>query len=337
MLNLFEYKNNFEIAKDKESRLFYGNYDDCPNPKVSIVIPIYKNLFYFKIALQSALNQDCDFEYEIVVLDDFTYDGKPDEEQQYIESVGAKNVFYYRNIQNLGMSANWNRCFEKARAPFFTYLHNDDELMPNCLSTLMSIQEKTGDKVIACNHNLINNAGEIIRPASSYTKRFLGMINMNPYRSYSKFDVFMDSPGVGVGCLFKRDIMIELGGYNHDYYPAADYAIFAKYIFKYGGVWSNIPTYSYRIGENDSTTTYPQFSERDKFFRECMRDKMQLPNFLLNLLISSLYKNGKVYFAVFWGHQDPSLYGTISFKDKLFLKMARFIQRKIHLVKNFLI
>ena len=335
MLNLFEYKNNFEVAKDKESRLFYGCYDDCPNPKVSIVIPIYKNLYYFKIALQSALNQDCDFEYEIVVLDDYTYDGKPDEEQLYVENVGAKNVFYYRNIQNLGMSANWNRCFEKARAPFFTYLHNDDELLPNCLSTLMSIQAKNGNKVIACNHNLINNAGEIINPASPYPIRFLGLFKKKAFRDYTKFDVFFSSPGVGVGCLFNRDVMIELGGYNHDYYPSADYAIFAKYIFKYGGIWSNIPTYSYRIGDNDSTKTYPQFSERDRFFRECMKRKMYIPNYVLSQIIESLYNYSKVSFAIFWGHKDPSLMQEIQVKDRFVVNIVRNVLRISHFIKSY--
>lgn len=335
MLNLFEYKNNFEVAKDKESRLFYGRYEDCPNPKVSIVIPIYKNFYYFKIALQSALNQDCDFEYEIVVLDDYTYDGKPDEEQLYVESLGVKNVFYYRNIQNLGMSANWNRCIEKARAPFFTFCHNDDELLPNCLSTLMSIQSKCGNKCIACNHNLINNAGEIITPASVFPKYLWGIVKKNSFRSYTKYDVFMDSPGVGVGCLFNKDVMVELGGYNHDYYPSADYAIFAKYVFKYGGVWSNVPTYSYRIGENDSISAYPQFSERDKFFRECMKEKMICPQIVLNLLINSLYNSSKVYFAFFWGHKDRSSLEKVSFKDKLIIKIARDLQRFVHFVRNY--
>lgn len=58
---------------------------------------------------------------------------------------------------------------------------------------------------------------------------------------------------------------MEIGGFNPDYYPSADYALFIKYIFEYGGVFNRVPTFSYRKAANESYATYEKFVEQDKF------------------------------------------------------------------------
>ena len=49
---------------------------------------------------------------------------------------------YYKNEKILGMLGNWNRGIELARAPFVTYCHDDDMLLPSALSRLMELQKK---------------------------------------------------------------------------------------------------------------------------------------------------------------------------------------------------
>ncbi len=45
------------------------------NPKVSIIVTCYNFAPFIKEAVLSLINQDCDFEYEIILIDDCSTDG----------------------------------------------------------------------------------------------------------------------------------------------------------------------------------------------------------------------------------------------------------------------
>lgn len=299
MRNLFEYVDNFAANSRVKSELQYLGLKPGTRPRVSVIMPIYKNPAMFRLALDSVLKQDCDFGYEVVVVDNRPWDGEKDEELLYVESLASDRVSYYRNRDNIGMIGNWNRGIELARAPYVTYCHNDDLLQFYCLSRLMELQARYGDRLIASEFNLIDEKGVYIRRLDP--DRRVGIFRQKRDFIYTKWDIFLNNAGFGVGCLFNREKLIKLGGFNEEYYPSADYALFIKYIFEYGGVFNRVPTFDYRKAENESFSAYSAFVDRDVFFRECMLEHMKLPQSLGKLLIQANYSYGLKNFSEKWG------------------------------------
>lgn len=119
-------------------------------------------------------------------------------------------------------------------------------------------------------------------------------------------------------CSLKK-CLLEIGGYDPEFYPASDYAMQAHYTFRYGSVYNCIPTFNYRVAENESLTVYDKFAEVDRHFRNCMKKHIGLPNFVLNRIVKANYNISKIKFAILWGKKDVSLTNKMRFDDKLII------------------
>lgn len=318
MRDIFEYKDNFAIYSNVKSELKVGDLDKCPTPIISVIMPVFKRPAYFKIALDSVLNQDFEGPYEIVVVDNNSDEGDINQNQQIVEEANSNKIFYYRNEKNIGMFGNWNRGIELSRANYVTYCHDDDMFLPNTLSTLYKIQGGKDNKAVFGTFNKIDPAGNYISVAPVPHTKFKILKPLISY-NYSKLDVFMGSPGFGCGCLFKRDKLIEIGGYSEEFYPSADYALNAVYTVKYGSRYTRIPTFNYRIAENESLSVYERFVDVDKYFRDCMKQFLPYPNFILDRIIKANYRISKIKFAINWGKRDESLLAQRKVSDRLIL------------------
>ena len=300
MRDILEIKDNFSIYKGIKSSLLWGNPSYCKKPKVSINHPDY-----FRKSLSSAINQDYTDDYEIIVVDNNDQTDGPTSNQVIVEEFRNPKVLYYKNEKNIGMFGNWNRGIELARAPFVTYCHDDDMLLPSAIFF----------------------SGEYI------SKRKWGMLVSCDYYPYTLFNQFISSAGFGVGCLFSRKCLLEIGGYDSEFYPSSDYAMQAHYTFRYGSVYNCIPTFNYRVVENESFSVYDKFVEVDRHFRNCMKKHISLPNFILNRIIKANYNISQINFAIIWGKENISLHENVRFGDKLIMyivyKLALFRRYKL--------
>lgn len=105
-------------------RLFLDEYSKDIFPLVSILIPTYNRPEYFKLALESALNQTYK-NIEIIVGDDSTND---ETEKLMMENYLNKysNIRYYHNEKNLGQFDNDIKLYEMAQGEFINFLMDDD-------------------------------------------------------------------------------------------------------------------------------------------------------------------------------------------------------------------
>ena len=322
MRDIFEYRDNFKKYSEIESKLLVGDVSLIPDPIVSVVMPIFNRPQYLKTALQSVIEQTFKGNYEIIIVDNNDTVAGKNANQLVIESINSDKVLYYRNEKNIGMLGNWNRCIELARAPYVVFCHDDDMLLPDALRILMDLKSKNPDKAIFGARNVINTNGDLIsRCYFPATKKF-GLFKYRNAYGFMKEDVFVSSPGFGCGCLFDKKHLIDIGGYDSEFYPSSDYALNALYVFKYGGVFSCIPTFNYRIAENESLNVYEKFVEVDKHFRECMSNHMKWPNFILKRIIIANYRISKIHFAITWGKKEPTLINQLKFSDKLVMKLV---------------
>lgn len=328
MYNIFDYKDNLHTMDHIPAVLKQGSQEG-PKPDVSIVMPVYNHPYFFKIAIDTALAQDYNGVYDIVVLDN-NMDNDLDninEFEQYVIDKKDSRILYFKNKENIQGLNSYNRLPQIARADYFVFLHDDDELCPNCLSELMKAKEKYG----------VTN--ELILPAVIPIDKDSNRIGANKLnrmrdvwgRDYkmSLFDWFLTSYTNGGGVLHNRESFIKLGGYCKDNVPSADYAFYALYAKTYGSIYLNKPLFRYRWAENDSMIVYEQCTERDRQYRNDMKKYIPIPVILLNLYINAAYRARLATSDVRF---KGKTHRPISLADRLIMKLFIVLKMVSHLV-----
>lgn len=241
-------------------------------PKVTIVIPTYKRVDLLKEAIDSAIHQIGYKNYDIIVVDN-----DPErccETEGLLMSYNSSRLSYYKNIENIGMFGNWNRCVELARGEWICMLHDDDKLEPNYLKDLSEIiGSKTDAGFISCRLRLLtqnandnkNIKNDILRKLRTFVDTLFSKVT-----KVSNNDFLFGFNAYLVGSCFKKELAIEMGGFNSDYFPSADYYFVVKFQYNCGSVYHlRKKNYVYRILDNESlnVTTSRLFLIHDYHFQ----------------------------------------------------------------------
>jgi glycosyltransferase involved in cell wall biosynthesis len=95
--------------------------------KVSVIIPNFNNEKWLSICIESCLQQEGEFEIEIIIVDDHSTDGSWELLKKYqLENQGV--IFIYRNPSKGGNEAR-NYGFSKSTGNFIQWLDSDDFLL----------------------------------------------------------------------------------------------------------------------------------------------------------------------------------------------------------------
>ena len=195
---------------------------------------------------------------------------------------------------------------------YFVYLHDDDELCEDCLSVLFATKRKYNvqDEIIIMppynidkNSETFSNGSIPIEsrknPIKEKLKEWFKIITVPDYRM-NIYDWFLHCYTNGGGCLHSKAVFEELGGYDSEFCPSGDYALYTAWTYFKGAVYINSPHYRYRIAENDAQVVFRKTIERDVFFRECMMDKISLPNNFLKAVLRAREKDSLNYCEKLW-------------------------------------
>jgi glycosyltransferase involved in cell wall biosynthesis len=98
-------------------------------PKVSILTPIYRTKEeYLREAIESILNQTFT-DFEFLILDDCPEDDR----EKIVASYHDKRIKYFKNDQNIGISASRNKLIDLAEGEYLAVFDHDDISMPDRL------------------------------------------------------------------------------------------------------------------------------------------------------------------------------------------------------------
>ena len=114
-----------------------------PDPKVTIVIPVYNGSNYLREAIDSALAQTYK-NIEVVVVNDGSQDGGKTEEiaRSYGDSIR------YFNKANGGVASALNRGIQEMKGEYFSWLSHDDIYYPNKVEIQIEHLKNWKDTVI---------------------------------------------------------------------------------------------------------------------------------------------------------------------------------------------
>lgn len=150
-----------------------------------------------------------------------------------LESEYVGKLTYYKNKANLGLFGNWNRCIELAKGKWVCLLHSDDLLMPNYLRELKNAIDKLDESKVG-----MVSVESLFFGSHCETHRYPLSVQERLFSIYQGFYVNQKDcvfpyfhPG---GLAHNRQIMLNLGGYNADEYPAGDTLFIRRVCQKYG-------------------------------------------------------------------------------------------------------
>lgn len=218
-------KDNFSTTKEIKSIKIFEGKTFSSQPIFTIAIPTYNRHESLKRAINSALNQTFQYEYEIIVVENIDNNEiNKDVEQMLFEQFHDK-ITYYRNEQNIGLYANLNRCLFLAKGKWVCLLHSDDIIFSNYLSEMHKLVTDQKYKDVT----LIGNQEYPYKKNIFYFFKKL-LLGTNKINNLSlDFPTKVVSPN---SVLHLRDFTIEIGGYNPDEFPSADMLLYYR-IYKY--------------------------------------------------------------------------------------------------------
>lgn len=263
-MNVFDDHDSFVDCAAVRSELLFEAGPRYVSPDVSIIIPTYRRPDLLMETLDSALQQDRDVTCEIVIVSN---DEDSDRNYAIVDRLPTQPVHQlrmYANARNIGMFPNWNRGIELARGRWAKVLNDDDILHRDFLAIMMKKVDGNAriDGVVA-GTGFIDRRSESVKPSSPKSpfrtvwrrissRRFdrNGLARIHPRHLF-----FGNSLSNTLGFLFKRDLMLELGGFRAEDAPSSDYLLYARFAAQHRLFVLNDVLAYVGVGENESLKT----------------------------------------------------------------------------------
>lgn len=132
------------------------------NMTLSIIVPVYNLENYISRTLDSLLNIECSFDYEIIVINDGSTDQSEKIISKYQDDYKCIKLF---TIANGGVSNARNFGLSRANGKYITFVDGDDTVEPDFFEAAVNELEQNGYDFVQGNFRIIN--GETI----SYAQR----------------------------------------------------------------------------------------------------------------------------------------------------------------------
>jgi len=199
------------------------------NPAVSIIITNYNYGKFLHRCLRSCLSQKF-LNYEVIVVDDFSTDNSVDVIQPFLEA--NNNLKLITNSENLGVAESANIAVKASRGQFFIRVDSDDFVMSNMSYILCQFLEANHYSFgVACDYYLVDNYED-------KTER----------KSAEEFPI-------SCGIMYRRDLFLELGGYNPKMRHREEEELRKRLGEKYRIDCLKMPFYRYRMHNSNKTKT----------------------------------------------------------------------------------
>ena len=181
--------------------------DQCP---ITVLMSVYNEENFLSAAIQSVLNQTF-HDFEFLIIDD----ASTDMSAKIIRSFKDKRIRYLKNASNIGLTRSLNRGIGEARAKYISRLDGNDISLPRRLEKQYDFLEKHRDFVLCAS---------FIEVVDEFGKS----IEFGNYRGNCE-DIFLDLHFHNViahsSVTFKREVALQLGGYNEKYFYAQDFKL----------------------------------------------------------------------------------------------------------------
>lgn len=301
--NCFGFIDDIYKYKDVETRTVLKS--SVSTPFITILIPTYKRPDTLKETIDSVLNQIDFIDYEIIIMDNDNSDNS--ETENMIRHYNHSKISYYKNTLNLGQIGNWNKGFLLAKSEWVVLLHDDDYILPQYLSKIVSVLKenpeiqglftvpmneyiKEDNSAVGIksrqlreekNSNTYANKSSfkstikksIFSIRQKYKQKYKGSLTKLDIKDYY-FDCGIFAPTGGV---YKKSNVINLGGFSERAFPVSDWDFHIRYINKFNLYVYFEELIVTRMGINDSLKIENRigFIEKGYLIRKSMKRQLR--------------------------------------------------------------
>jgi len=242
-------------------------------PLVSVIMITYGHDRYINQAIEGVLNQECNFDVELIVANDCS----PDDTDSIVKEITKKHsksnwIKYTKHLVNKGMQQNFLWACEQAKSKYIALCEGDDYWKDPCkLQKQINFLEANSDYVL-CFHPV-----KILMPDGSLKFDFITNVpdNFEIIETLATNDNYIHTPSV----VFRN--ILQTFPDEFIYSPIGDYFLYV-HLAQYGKIGKldgSMSVYRYLTGIHSS------LSDDSKHYNWL---------FTLLLLSSSLEKNLKV-------------------------------------------
>ena len=217
-------------------------------PKISVLIPCYRQARFLPEALDSVLQQDFQ-DFELIASDDASSDDTFSILQDYANRDSRIRIF--RQSINLGMVENWNFCLTHARGEAVKLMGGDDRLVRvDCLSRQWQRLQAPGVALVACGREIIDADARFLECIANLPYGFFPSSKIIP-----KMLVHQDNLiGEPICCLFRMKNATR--GFHTEYLQNTDIEMWF-HILRFGGLaYDPEPLVSFRRHPDQNTNIH---------------------------------------------------------------------------------
>lgn len=184
--------------------------------KISIIIPTYNRAHVLSRAIDSVLSQSFE-DYELIIVDD----GSDDETKDLVIQYGDKIKYFF--TKQKGVSAARNLGIKESSGEWIALLDSDDEWLSNKLEKQVQFIESNPEVPLVHGEEIWIRNGKRVNPRNKH-KKFGGWI-------FEKcIPLCVISPSAS---LIKKDILLQLGGFDERFPVCEDYDLWLKLTAKF--------------------------------------------------------------------------------------------------------
>jgi glycosyltransferase involved in cell wall biosynthesis len=207
------------------------------------MIPTFNCAKYLRPCLESVLAQDPGLSrMEIEVIDDCSTEDDP---AAVVRELGGGRVRFHRNVENQGVTRNFNICLERSSGHLVHLLHGDDFVLPGFHRKIEEMAEA---------HPAVSffHARALILDEAGNTKETSPPIESleSPGNEVAPF--YYTNPFRTAGVVVRRAFYEKHGGFNPKFRHVGDWEMWVRAIFLGAGLCSN-----------DTLATYRSFAGND--------------------------------------------------------------------------
>ncbi|MBX7076350.1 MAG: glycosyltransferase family 2 protein [Methanobacteriaceae archaeon] len=198
---------------------------------LSIIIVNFRTFELTKNTIDSVLSNDCNYDYEILVVDNKSDDGSLEKlEETFSNEIKNSKITFIANNSNMGFSYANNLAIKKSSSKYILLLNSDTIIKENTLNKCLNYIETHQDVgALGCKVSLPN--GELDKackrsfpnPINSFYRLFHipnKNLEVNNYNLSNLDDngVYEIDCLVGAFMLVKKDVINQIGMLDEDYF-----------------------------------------------------------------------------------------------------------------------
>jgi len=172
-IELYSYKKAHHIVstiyEKQDSNYLIHNRPIEKHLDLTIIIPVYNVELFLTECIESVLNQETKFNYEIIMIND----GSTDNSKIILDRYKNKESISIITQENKGLSAARNTGIDKSKGKFIMFVDSDDLIDSKIVEELLNEAYVNSRDIVACGYYNFDNKGKrkyIINTPIEYVK-----------------------------------------------------------------------------------------------------------------------------------------------------------------------